>query len=526
MAATRRGLLAGWASATAPHAPAEAGNDHAPAMSPAGGPAGSVRIDPAPLFPLSPFLRMQFMEPLGVTDTGVEAAWDADADDWRRDFVETVRDLAPGAIRWGGLMSRYYKWREGVGPAAARPPMRNHVWGGWETNRVGTAEFVGLCRRVGAEPLLCVNFMGDGHRRYAGTRESDRTGSAAEAADWVSYCNDPDNAERRRHGPAAPHGVRLWQIGNETSYDESGFAKQEAIAQTVAFARAMRARDPSIRLIGWGDRARAAASPLWATDMLRQAGEHLDYIAIHMMQQLPIRPDTLLHGTRYQRDPARAWDELMEMSGRIGARLDELEDAVGAAGTSTRIAVTEGHLSLAPHNTNPILMEWMTGVYHARALNTYERHGERVAIATAADFNGTRWSVAAVRLQVPRGVSYLTPAGSVMRLFGRHVGERAVAVGGAASDLDIAASRTGNRIYLHVACTRYEGSVPATFEVAGMRIVAGRVFEIAPSDPRQAVSQDEPNVFAPKEHAFEAGVSLPTWRFPAASVSVVELDLA
>lgn len=216
----------------------------------------------------------------------------------------------------------------------------------------------------------------------------------------------------------------------------------------------------------------------------------------------------------------------MEMSGRIGARLDELEEAIAATGASTRVAVTEGHLSLAPHNTNPILMEWMTGVYHARALNTYERRGERVAIATAADFNGTRWTVAAVRLQVPRGVSYLTPAGSVMRLFGRHVGERAVAIGGAPPDLDIAASRAGNRIYLHVACTRYEGSVPASFEVAGTRIAGGRVFEIAPSDPRQAVSQDEPDVFAPREHVLGARGPSPAWRFPAASVSVVELDLA
>lgn len=283
MAATRRGFLAGSALAAAARAPAEAGSDPAPAVPQAGGLAGSIRIEPAPLFPLSPLLRMQFMEPLGVTDTGVEAAWDHDADDWRRDFLETARDLAPGAIRWGGLMSRYYKWREGVGPAAARPPMRNHVWGGWETNRVGTAEFVDLCRRTGAEPLLCVNFAGDGRRRYARTSGGDRTGSAAEAADWVSYCNDPDDAERRRHGDAEPLGVRLWQIGNETSYGDDGFTKREAIAQTAAFAGAMRARDPSIRLIGWGDRGLDPASPLWATDMLRQAGEHLDYIAIHMM---------------------------------------------------------------------------------------------------------------------------------------------------------------------------------------------------------------------------------------------------
>src|SRR5882724_1531824 len=100
----------------------------------------TVAIDPKPLFDISPYLYMQFMEPLGATDSSVEASWDYDADDWRKDFVDIVRDLAPGVMRFGGLFSRFYHWREGVGPAARRPAMRNYVWGGTETNRIGTDE--------------------------------------------------------------------------------------------------------------------------------------------------------------------------------------------------------------------------------------------------------------------------------------------------------------------------------------------------------------------------------------------------
>src|SRR3954464_11679466 len=92
----------------------------------------TIQVDPKPLFDISPWLYMQFMEPLGTTDSSVEASWDYDADDWRKDFVDVTRDLAPGAMRFGGLFSRYYKWREGVGPAAKRPTMRNYVWGGME----------------------------------------------------------------------------------------------------------------------------------------------------------------------------------------------------------------------------------------------------------------------------------------------------------------------------------------------------------------------------------------------------------
>ena len=175
----------------------------------------AIVLDPTPQFEISPYLYMQFMEPLGVTDSSVEAAWDYETDDWRKDFVETTQELAPGVIRFGGLFSRYYKWREGVGPPERRPWMRNYVWGGKETNRVGTHEFVNLCRRTGAEPLYCVNFLGDGDKRYASTREGNRTGDANEAADWVAYANDPQNAERKAHGIAEPYGIKLWQLGNE-----------------------------------------------------------------------------------------------------------------------------------------------------------------------------------------------------------------------------------------------------------------------------------------------------------------------
>jgi alpha-L-arabinofuranosidase len=80
--------------------------------------------------------------------------------------MAVTRDLAPDVVRWGGLYSRYYKWREGIGPALSRPSMYNYVCDGWETHRVGTHEFAGFCRRAGAEPLCCVNFSGDGVERY------------------------------------------------------------------------------------------------------------------------------------------------------------------------------------------------------------------------------------------------------------------------------------------------------------------------------------------------------------------------
>src|SRR5689334_21499312 len=210
--------------------------------------ARAIVVDPKPLFEISPWLYMQFMEPLGATDSSVEASWDYDTDDWRKDFVAVVEDLAPGAMRFGGLYSRHYKWREGVGPVDKHPLARNYFWGGKESNRVGTREFVEFCRRVGAEPFYCVNFLSDGEKRFRTMPEGNRTGEAREAADWVSYANDPDNPERKSHGASEPYNLKIWQLGNETSYGNVTFTRDESIAATIEFARAMKQRDPSIRL--------------------------------------------------------------------------------------------------------------------------------------------------------------------------------------------------------------------------------------------------------------------------------------
>ena len=106
-------------------------------------------VDPQPRFDLSPHLFMQFMEPLGTTDGSVEAAWDFQRERWREDVIAVTRQLAPPLIRWGGILSSYYRWREGVGPRHRRKPMHNLMWGGVETNQVGTHEFVEFCRMVG-----------------------------------------------------------------------------------------------------------------------------------------------------------------------------------------------------------------------------------------------------------------------------------------------------------------------------------------------------------------------------------------
>jgi alpha-N-arabinofuranosidase len=495
-----------------------------------------IHIDPIPVFEISPYMYMQFMEPLGSTDGSVEAAWDYDIDNWREDLVAAVRDLAPDAIRWGGAFIRYYKWREGVGPPAKRPWMYNYIWGGKETNRVGTGEFVDFCLRVGAEPLMCVNLLSDGVKDYRQTIHGEnRSADAREAADWVSYANDPDSRERKSHGHPDPYNIKLWQLGNESSYlYESGFSLDEAAEHARQFARAMKERDPSIRIIGWGDvRNPEKLRPgvlkddpdvqFWAPEMLKRAGEYIDYIAIHMMGIYP-ENDSLITGFEYQKDPEAAWAKLLELSNIADYRIRALKEILADTHPEIGIAVTEGHLSLSPYNANMILTEWLSAGYHARTLNTYLRHGDRIRICTGADFCGTRWTVNAVIMPVPRGRSYLLPVGSIMKLYKKRLGSHGIRVLSAPEGLDVAASRRENVVYLHVLNMNYNESVKTTFAVSGVTAARGRVYEIAPEHPRVYVNQNRPDVFKPVEKELMGKDAL-EWIFPATSVSAVELEL-
>jgi len=73
----------------------------------------------------------------------------------RPDLLEALRGLSPRFIRWpGGSFASTYNWKEGAGPYASRGYHPNKFWGGYsDYYGFGTDEFLGLCRRLDAQPL-------------------------------------------------------------------------------------------------------------------------------------------------------------------------------------------------------------------------------------------------------------------------------------------------------------------------------------------------------------------------------------
>jgi alpha-L-arabinofuranosidase len=474
-----------------------------------------LEIDPQPRFELSPYLYMQFMEPLGSTDSSVDAAWDFLRNDWRPDVVEITQELAPTLMRWGGCFISYYRWKEGVGPRENRKPMYNLLWGGIYNNQVGTREFVDFCRRVGADPLMCINFESDGRKRWKkDPYGSVRFAGPEEAAEWVDYCNNPSNKLRIDHGCKETLDINLWQIGNETSYDRENIDVETAAKRTVVFAEAMRRSDPSIQIIGWGEMD-------WAKRMYEVAGEHLQYLAFHNGFG-PGGEDSPLRGIEYRKDWDKTWHYFMNAHKMPEGRILEMRELT--KGFDIPLAITEAHFFLPGRNRCEALSTWAAGVSYARTFHVYERNGDKIKIGTLADFCGNRWQNNAVMIPTPigSGKAFLMPVAMVMGLYRKHTGKSHINILNSSENLDVTASRTGDRIFLHVINTSRKRAVKSNIKVLDKQILAGRVFSIA-LDPAYEVFEHKPEITAPKESAIPESGEL---SFPAASVSAVELTIS
>ena len=198
----------------------------------------------------------------------------ADPDGWRRDVVGLVRELGVTLVRYpGGNFVSGYDWEDGVGPRAARPTRLERAWRSIESNAVGTDEFIDWTRLADVAPMLAVNL---------GTR------GVEAARDLVEYCNGPVGSRyadwRAANGHRAPHGVRVWCLGNEmdgpwqighTSAIEYGTLAAEAGA-------AMRAVDPSIELVACGSSgSKMATFRAWEETVLDITWDVADHVSLH-----------------------------------------------------------------------------------------------------------------------------------------------------------------------------------------------------------------------------------------------------
>jgi alpha-N-arabinofuranosidase len=207
----------------------------------------------------------------GIYEPGHESA---DAEGFRTDVIELVKELGVDTIRYpGGNFVSGFRWEDSVGPVEERPRRLDLAWHSTETNEVGLHEFSSWLDKVGSDLMMAVNL---------GTR------GTLEAIDLLEYCNIRSGtalSDRRvANGAVEPFDVRMWCLGNEMDGPwQLGHRSAEDYGKLAArTAKGMRQLDPSIQLVVCG--SSGATMPTfgeWERVVLTHAYDDVDLISCH-----------------------------------------------------------------------------------------------------------------------------------------------------------------------------------------------------------------------------------------------------
>ncbi|MGV9193729.1 alpha-N-arabinofuranosidase [Microbacterium sp. MC2] len=211
----------------------------------------------------------------GIHEPGHPAA---DADGFRTDVIELVKELGVSTIRYpGGNFVSGYKWEDGIGPVAQRPRRLDLAWHSTETNEVGLHEFQTWLDKVGSDLMLAVNL---------GTR------GTPEALDLLEYANaDADTdwtRQRAQNGRAEPFGVKMWCLGNEMDGPwQLGHRNADDYGKLASrTAKAMRMLDPDLQLVVCGSSSRGMPTfGSWERTVLEHTFDDVDFISCHSYYQ-------------------------------------------------------------------------------------------------------------------------------------------------------------------------------------------------------------------------------------------------
>lgn len=212
-------------------------------------------------------------------------------------------------------------------------------------------EFMVIAQQMGAQPLIVVN--GDGHHKPASTCNGlpDRDSLILAAQEWVRYANLVKN-----------QNIKYWMVGNETfkdaKYPESVMADLYR-QDLILFARAMKAVDPTIKIIANGD------SDNWWKIVLSDsvAASYIDYLGLSVY-------------------PLWNWTTGYEMyrttspnfTGPISIALNAVTKYVANAADRQRIRVITTEINAIDWGNNP----WPNKNDLAHALITFDMIGKQI----------------------------------------------------------------------------------------------------------------------------------------------------
>jgi len=413
----------------------------------------------------------------------------------RADTLAVLKRLAAPVYRWpGGNFVSGYNWRDGIGPRDRRPPRKNPAWRGIEPNDFGLHEFLRFCELVGAEPYIAVN---------------SGLGDARSAAQEVEYVNGspetPMGRLRAENGRREPWKVRFWGIGNEMygGWQLGHMPLEKYVEKHNRFAEAMRAVDPSIRLVAVG------AVGKWSETMLRRCAEHMDLISEHFYRGA--KPGLLAH-VRQMPQAVRA---------KADAHRRYRRDIPGLAEKDIRIALDEWNYWYGPHvfgqlGTRYFLKDAL-GV--AEGLHEMFRNSDLFYMANYAQTVNVIGAVKTTRT----GAAALETTGLVLMMYRHHYGRVPVATEtDGLIDAQAAWADDGRTLTVGLVNPTREPAA-AALTVRGARLTGrGRRWVLAGTDPMDFNHPGRPPKVTVREEPVRG--SAKTLEVPPLSVTIFALE--
>ena len=343
---------------------------------------------------------------------------------FRSDLLGAIAALRPPVIRWpGGCFASSYQWKQGIGPQHKRLPHPREIWDDLDVYSFGTDEFVEMCRRVGAEPLIVVNL---GFRQW--NNNADINDYTQDILDWIEYCNGPANSKwgkvRAANGHTEPYNVIYWELDNETWHTPA-----ETYAKRVfEIAPLMKKIDPSIKLIACGSGGmskRNRNGMAYNRIVIERCAHVLDYLSIHHYEN----PDRFARGPRDYEAFFREIGELIEQS----------------KNPDLKVYVSEW---------NAQSTDWRTGLYCSGLLNAFERCSDILGMAGPALFlrhlSATAWDNAFINFD--NRTWFPAPNYVVMKLWRDHYAPYCIDITGQTNELNIVGTKSADGKSLYVKC--------------------------------------------------------------------------
>jgi alpha-N-arabinofuranosidase len=506
-----------------------------------------------PIGTIAPEIYSHFVEHLGgVVYDGIwlgENSRIPNVGGIRKQLVEALAKVKPGAIRWpGGCFADQYDWRDGTGPRDRRPK-RTNFWidspewpknarrdgpQGYDPNHFGTVEFARFCRLAGGKPYFAANL---------------RSQPALEFCRWVEYCNSPAGSstlaqQRAADGERDPLNVRFWGVGNESWGCGGNFTPENYATEFRRYTAWLPDYGLHPMLVGSGPNG---GDVNWTRGFFSHAGPGLGQMwgwALHHYSWNASggRTTEWYAGKRdaVKFDPEQYYEILRE-GNLMQSLIDSNWAAMGEFDRSHRIklVVDEWGAWYAP-GTEPfpeaLLGQQNTmrdAVLAGMTLDTFNRNAEKVGMANVAQLVNCLQSL----FLAHEDKFCVTPTYHVFAMYAAHQGGQSLRTvvnapavsytrnGQPASipGLSASASLNGKTLTLTVTNPSLDQPREAAIALRGASAGAIKAVTLAAADPHAHNSFEQPNAVQPREESLRAATAV--HRFPPASVTKLEIAL-